>query len=267
MEIFRGPFWESIALPQLSVFIYILALIFTIVNFIFKKDVIEAGFFWVLLTSFFAFLPGKAIPASTFYFSTGALILIMSILEYSHNVAFRDELTGLPARRSLNEFFLKMPNRYSIAMVDIDKFKKFNDNYGHDIGDQVLRMVASRLDKAEGGGKAFRYGGEEFTLIYPGKTAKESSVFADRLRQEIADNPFYLRSPKRPRNKPDDTKRAPRSMKGVKITISIGIAEPDEKHSEPHEVLKAADQALLRAKKSGRNNVRIFGRAAAKTKK
>jgi diguanylate cyclase (GGDEF)-like protein len=265
-EIFRGPFWDSMALPQLSFLLYISALLFTIANFILKKDVIEGGFFWMLLTSLFAFFPGEAAPASTFYFSTAALILVMSILEYSHNVAFRDELTGLPARRSLNEFFLKMPNRYSIAMIDIDKFKKFNDNYGHDVGDQVLRMVASRLAKAEGGGKAFRYGGEEFTLIFPGKTVNEASAFAEQIREGVSENPFVIRSTKRPRNKPDDMKTAPRSVKGVRITISIGIAERDEKHDEPQEVLKAADQALLRAKKAGRNKVRVFGKAPARGK-
>ena len=265
-DIFRGPFWDSIALPQLSVFLYILALVFMVANFILKKDAIESGFFWVLLITFFAFLPGEAAPVSTFYFSTAALILVMSVLEYSHNVAYRDELTGLPARRSLNDFFLKMPNRYSIAMIDIDKFKKFNDNHGHDIGDQVLRMVASKLSKAEGGGKAFRYGGEEFTLIYPGKTVNETRVFAEQMRKEVAETPFFIRSTKRPPNKPDNTKSAPRSVKGVRITISIGIAERDEKHDQPQEVLKAADQALLRAKKTGRNKVRVFGKAAAKVK-
>jgi diguanylate cyclase (GGDEF)-like protein len=263
-EIFRGAFWDGVAIPRISIFLYILALIFTVVNFIFKKDVIEGGFFWVLLISFFAFLSGEAIPANTFYLSTAALILIMSILEYSHNVAFRDELTGLPARRSLNEFFLKLPNRYAIAMIDIDKFKSFNDNYGHDIGDQVLRMVASRLSKAEGGGKPFRYGGEEFTLIFPGKTALEASQFAEELRKDVANKPFYIRSAKRPRQKPDDLKSAPRSVQGVRITISIGIAERDENNDDPQDVLKAADQALLKAKKTGRDQVRVFGKAAVK---
>lgn len=266
LEIFRGALWDSIAIPQLSIFLYLMALAFAVANFILKKDAIEGGFFWVLLITLFAFLPGEAAPAGTFYFSTAALILVMSILEYSHNVAYRDELTGLPARRSLNEFFLKLPNRYSIAMIDIDKFKRFNDNYGHDIGDQVLRMVASKLSKADGGGKAFRYGGEEFTLIFPGKTVTETTVFAEQLRKEVAETPFYIRSTKRPPNKPDDTKNAPRSVKGVRITISIGMAERDENNHEPQEVLKAADQALLKAKKTGRNKVRVFGKAAVKAK-
>jgi len=265
-DIINSPFLDSIALPQPSLVIYLIALIFTIINFIKKQDIIEGGFFWVLLSTFFALLPGEAASASTFYFSTAGFILIMSVMEYSHNVAFRDELTGLQARRSLNEYFLKLPGRYSIAMVDIDHFKKFNDNHGHDVGDQVLRMVASRLSKVEGGGKAFRYGGEEFALIFPGKPVNETRLYVEKLRKLVEDTPFFIRSTKRPRNKPEDLEKAPRSRKGVKITISIGIAERDENHDDPYDVLKAADQALLRAKKAGRNKVRIFGKSHTREK-
>jgi diguanylate cyclase (GGDEF)-like protein len=235
-----------------------------IVNFILKKDIIEGGFFWALLCLFLSFLPGKSTPESTIYLATAGFILIMSILEYSHNVAFRDELTGLPTRRSLNEAFLKLPGRYAIAMVDIDHFKKFNDQFGHDVGDQLLRMVASRLLKVSGGGKAFRYGGEEFTIIFPGKSANEVRPHAEFLRKTIRSTPFYIRTAKRPLKKPDDLENAPRSRETAQVTVSIGVAERDENHAEPYEVLKAADEALLRAKKSGRDKVRIFGRLHAR---
>ncbi|UCF64861.1 MAG: GGDEF domain-containing protein [bacterium] len=265
-DIISNPFLDSIAMPQPSLIIYLMAIVFTIINFIKKQDIIEGGFFWVLLSTFLALFPGEAASVSTFHFATAGFILIMSVMEYSHNVAFRDELTGLAARRSLNEYFLKLPSRYSMAMVDIDYFKKFNDNHGHDVGDQVLRMVASKLSKVEGGGKAFRYGGEEFVVIFPGKSVNETRLFVEKLRKLVESTPFFIRSPKRPRHKPDDLDNAPRSRTGVKITISIGVAERDENHDEPYEVLKAADQALLRAKKAGRNKVRIFGKAHAREK-
>ena len=231
-----------------------------------KKDIVEGGFFWALLCSFVALIPGQENEVSTFYFSSAGLILIMSILEYSHNVAFIDELTGLSTRRALFESFLKLPNRYTIAMVDIDHFKKFNDQYGHDVGDQVLRMVASRLQRIGGSGKAYRYGGEEFTLIFAGKGANQARIFAENLRKSVSDTPFIIRSPKRPQKKPDNLESAPKSRKQVKVTVSVGIAERSESLNEPNEVMKAADEALLRAKKGGRNRVRIYGKLHAAEK-
>jgi len=79
----------------------------------------------------------------------------------------------LPSRRALIERLPSLGRRYTVAMVDVDHFKNFNDTYGHDAGDQVLRMVASRLGEVSGGGTAFRYGGEEFTILFPGKGGKE----------------------------------------------------------------------------------------------
>ena len=62
-------------------------------------------------------------------------------------MAYHDELTGLPGRRALNEALLRVGSRYAVAMVDVDHFKHFNDAYGHEVGDQVLRMVAAQLDR------------------------------------------------------------------------------------------------------------------------
>jgi diguanylate cyclase (GGDEF)-like protein len=265
-ELYPLSFLENLAIQQIPLIIFFLAFIFTIVNFILKKDIVEGGFFWALLSSFMALHPGQASDASTFYFSSAGFILIMSILEYSHNVAFKDELTGLSTRRALFEAFLKLPNRYSIAMLDVDRFKKFNDQYGHDVGDQVLRMVASRIQRAGGGGKAFRYGGEEFTLVFAGKGANETRIITEALRKSISENPFIIRSPKRPQKKPDSLQNAPKSRKQVKVTISVGIAERNETLNEPDDVLKAADEALLRAKKGGRNRIRLYGKLHAAEK-
>ena len=100
-------------------------------------------------------------------------------------MAYRDELTSLPSRRALNQLMLSLGRKYSIAMLDIDHFKKFNDTHGHDVGDEVLRMVASKIAKVTGGGKPFRYGGEEFTVIYKGKTPDQVEAHLDALRKTI----------------------------------------------------------------------------------
>jgi diguanylate cyclase (GGDEF)-like protein len=140
-------------------------------------------------------------------------------------------------------------------MVDVDHFKQFNDRYGHDVGDQVLRMVASKLDRVSGGGKAFRYGGEEFAVVFPGQSAKDVMPHLDSLRREVQASCFVLRGADRPKKKPDTPKAQSGPRKAVLVTVSIGVAEREEPKRKPDQVIKAADQALYRAKDAGRNRV------------
>ena len=216
---------------------------------------IECGFLWALTSVYFGLLMKGPGALSTYYFSTAGLILIVSVIEASYVMAFHDELTGLPARRSLNEFMLRMSSKYAVAMLDIDFFKKFNDRYGHDVGDEVPRMVASKISGVNGGGKPFRYGGEEFTVVFPGKSRQDTLQHLEQLRSMIHSAGFVIRDRNRPRKKPDNPKSSRATLKKVTVTISIGVAERDTKHPSPQEVIKAADKALYRAKKAGRNRV------------
>ena len=131
-------------------------------------------------------------------------------------MAYRDQLTGLSARRALNEALQRVGGQYTVAMVDIDHFKKFNDRYGHDIGDQVLRMVAAKLAEVGGGGRAFRYGGEEFTILFPGRAVDESLPYLERIRKAVEETRFTVRGPGRPRRKPK--KPRPSDLTGVFCT-------------------------------------------------
>src|SRR4051812_45029006 len=100
------------------------------------------------------------LPMRVAYVARAGMIILCSIIENSYVLAYHDELTTLPARRSFNDSILSLQNPYTIAVVDIDHFKSFNDTYGHDIGDQVLCMVATRLAHVTGNGQAYRIGGE-----------------------------------------------------------------------------------------------------------
>src|SRR5690606_24679223 len=124
--------------------------------------------------------------------AAAALVLAIAAFQESWNIAYLDQLTELPGRRALDEALARLEGSYTIAMVDVDHFKKFNDSYGHDVGDQVLRMVASQLREVGGGGKAYRYGGEEFTLLFPGRGADEAVAFVDALRAAIARDMFEI---------------------------------------------------------------------------
>jgi len=186
------------------------------------------------------------------------LALVVAVAHEAYQMAFLDELTGLPGRRALNERLGRLGRNYVIAMTDVDHFKKFNDTYGHDVGDDVLRMVASQLRKVTGGGTAYRYGGEEFTVLFPGKSLAHCLPHLEVLRRNIENYQMALRDKQ---NRPEDPAKG-RQQRGraskspfVSVTISIGVAERDTERREPEEVIKAADEALYKAKGAGRNCV------------
>ena len=239
--------------PVLAAFL----IAFVVVGFRFVRNqgAREGGFFWVLVMCLICLVSAEFGAVSVFYFSTAGLILCVSIIESSYAMAFRDELTGLPARRALKEDLLKLGSRYTLAMLDIDHFKKFNDRHGHDVGDQVLRMVASRLSNVSGGGRAYRYGGEEFTLIFSGKYAEDAAHHLEELRKDIESSGFVLRGRLRPVRRPKKPKKDTGSDRRVSVTVSIGMALRDEDNQRAQDVLKAADKALYKAKKAGRNQL------------
>ncbi len=246
---------EGVPLAQPALLAFGLALTVTALRFMKHQGAKESGFFWVLITLLTALGAGLGAIDRMFFFAAAGFILLVSLIESSHAMAFKDELTGLPARRALKEALLKLGNRYTLAMLDIDHFKKFNDRYGHDVGDQVLRMVAVKLAGVSGGGRAFRYGGEEFTVIFPGKHADQAHQHLEDLRREVESSRFVIRSRMRPRRKPKRIRSGSKPRKEVSITVSIGMACRDEKNTKPQSVLKAADKALYRAKKQGRNRL------------
>ncbi len=201
----------------------------------------STSFFAILLSFYGGFYFFKTSHAFDVSFLTITVIIFTLLIRESYRLAFYDELTMLPGRRALVEDMAKLGRKYTLAMIDIDHFKKFNDTYGHDTGDEVLKMVASKLASVSGGGKAYRYGGEEFTILFPSKDVNESFIHVDVLREKIATTPFVVRNNKNP--------------KKIFINISSGIVQNSSKDKNPFAVMKRADNALYKAKKAGRNKV------------
>ncbi|MBI1731716.1 MAG: GGDEF domain-containing protein [Gammaproteobacteria bacterium] len=192
-------------------------------------------------------------------FGAAGLNLCVSLLRSSHEMAFRDELTGLLGRRALNDRLKGLGRSYVIAMLDVDHFKKFNDTWGHDVGDDVLKMVAAQIDEVRGGGTAYRYGGEEFCIVFPGRTVAQCVPHLENVRRAVARYQLVLRDSKQ-REVPQGVARSRRGrrrkMRGVEtvsVTISIGMAERNDRYQTPEQVIEAADAALYRAKEKGRN--------------
>jgi diguanylate cyclase (GGDEF)-like protein len=222
---------------------------------------VESSLLWAMISSFVALRLGVSNHLSGIFFATGELAILVALIETSYSMAYLDELTQLPSRRALNEALMKLPETYTVAMLDVDHFKKFNDSYGHESGDQALRLVASRLARIAGGGKAYRYGGEEFAVLFPGKPSDEVYVYLDRMRKIIEQSTFTVRGTER-RGK----RRVRGGKKQTNVTVSIGVASTSADQFTASEVLRIADQALYKAKAKGRNCT-IVVRTSGKTVK
>jgi diguanylate cyclase (GGDEF)-like protein len=158
-----------------------------------------------------------------------------------------DAVTGLPQRKHLDHDLPEILRQLgpdglplSVIMVDIDNFKMFNDKHGHDVGDRVLRHVASLIRASvRYRGDAYRYGGEEITVLLLNTVSSEALCTAERLCDKVGRTPFVI-----PGCNP------------LQVTVSLGVASTEVVSGE--EILVSADMALLQAKKDGKNRAGIF---------
>ena len=274
-----------VAFPGYALLMFASAGIFLLVRFFFTRRPLDSALLWSI-SAFFLYLrfAGNG-RVSTMYSVTAACILAASIIENSYFLAYHDELTTLPSRRAFNDALLRLQLPYSIAVVDIDHFKRFNDTYGHETGDEVLRLVAAVLGKVTGGGQAYRCGGEEFNILFSGKTTGEVLEHVEKLRAAIESSEFRMRAGDR-RVTPRGPDRRNQRIRGgarkgdairqlaqpsvatapLSVTISIGVATSAKDESDPERVLQAADKALYRAKANGRNRVETASSPRGRTR-
>ncbi|ENX3946983.1 GGDEF domain-containing protein [Photobacterium damselae subsp. damselae] len=206
---------------------------------------------------------------SSMSYSCAAILLLSSLITSTHELVYIDPLTTIPGRRALDTELKYLGRTYTLAMMDVDNFKDFNDLYGHETGDEVLRLVAQISQKISGVGKVFRYGGEEFTLLFKGKNINEVQSQLEYVREEIACYDLVLRDHD---NRPLSAlqgrlKRQHNDLEpnAVHITVSIGVADSYSAPT-PNDVLNLADIALYNAKDDGRNQVSV-DHTLRKTKK
>jgi len=245
------------SIPQSGIAAMLIALVAAVCGAVARGGVIEAALA-VSIAAFAAACNVVATPDMFMWFTAAGVIVTVAVLQDSHRMAFRDELTGLPGRRALNESLMALNRNYTIAMLDVDHFKAFNDKWGHDVGDQVLKLVASRIQRVGGGGKAYRYGGEEFTIVFPGKRLLEVLSRLESLRKSIEEYKLRIRSAARPRNAGGNDSRPNADVQlneWISVTVSAGVAEKSDRLVSPEQVIQSADQALYRAKDAGRNRV------------
>jgi two-component system cell cycle response regulator len=173
-------------------------------------------------------------------------------LDHSLELAVTDQLTGLHNRRYMAGQLDSLVKRAGLGgdpvaalLIDIDHFKKINDGFGHDVGDEVLREFALRLaSNVRAIDLPCRYGGEEFTVIMPDTQLADALRIAERIRMHVSGSPF----------------RVAHGSELLTVTISIGVSATSGAGDTPETLLKRADEAVYEAKKSGRNAV--VGKAA-----
>lgn len=163
-----------------------------------------------------------------------------------YELAITDEVTGLAVRSHFEKRFAHEMERaharkdepVSLLMIDIDRFKDYNDHFGHSAGDKLLRRIGQILrESARHGEIVGRFGGEEFTCLLPGVTRERACERAEKIRLKVEETPVQLR----------------RSV--TKTTVSIGVASFPEDGLTPRQLLQAADERLYQAKSMGRNRV------------
>jgi diguanylate cyclase (GGDEF)-like protein len=260
-------------LPFAAQLAFAAAAVILLIRYLLFHKPAETGLLWSLCACFLALRFGGIGRIPTAYFAAAAFLLAGAIVEISYLLAYHDELTTLPSRRAFHDALLRLEPPYSIAMLDIDHFKRCNDTYGHDAGDQVLRLVASRLARVSGGGQAFRCGGEEFAILFPGKTTAEILYHLENLRAAIAAAKLRLRGPDRRQISRGPDRRNPRprgraqaglairqlsqspAATEISVTASIGVATSTAAHTAAEQIIQAADKALYRAKSAGRNRI------------
>lgn len=169
----------------------------------------------------------------------GQIAELMKENAHHYELAHTDELTGLLNHRAYLEKTAEL-QQYVLLVVDIDHFKKLNDTHGHLFGDQVLSTVGNIIKTCvRGRDKAFRYGGEEFALVFPDTPLEVGLKIAEKLRFQVANCDFFHNNER------------------VKITISIGLSRKKPSIAS-QDAFREADSALYRAKRQGRNQCAVF---------
>lgn len=167
-------------------------------------------------------------------------------------VASKDYLTGLPNRRTLNDVGTErfervrhLPVPHVVAVLDIDDFKRINDNHGHEVGDQVLKHLAACLQASmQADDFVARSGGEEFVIIFGERNSELPLIATEAIRRTIAESPFVV------------------GENALPVTVSIGVAQKRATSSSFESLLRKADRALYQAKSNGKNRVEIAAQSS-----
>ncbi len=242
--------------PQVGLFVFGLAGLIHAARFVLHRDPFEGGSVWALGTIFLALHCTQFGWRPTSFFGAAGLILLLTLVQAAHQRTYRDELTGLAGRQAYQEAIGRLGKQYSIAILGVDQLKTYTGSHGRPVAEQILKFVAPKLQAACRDGRVFRVSGEEFTLLFPGRSATETIVALDGVRKAVERVSFYLRGRDRIWEDTRGTKTPGSRDRALPVTVSIGVAETSLDDATLEGVVKSAYRALYDAKGAGGNVVK-----------
>lgn len=250
------------ALPHIVLVAFLVGLGGVLVRLGLSRRSFPAAVAWALIASFLALEgAGAGRPANIYFVIAGLLLVVGTSIDRSF-FTFVDDATGLPGRLALNETLRRLrrrslrPGRYALACVEIDEFRNFRAEHGPDAARRVLRRIADALRRVGGGGRVFYCEGSTFAIVFRRTSAKAAARHLEVVRGAIEVATIDVRVPERPRPGTRPA-RAGAVDWTVAVTISGGVAQPQTRRDDPHEVLRAAGRALDRSKQAGLNRILV----------
>jgi GGDEF domain-containing protein len=243
------------ALPQPALLAFCGALLLIGARFVLEMNPLDSGALWALAASFTAFHELNYGWTPTNFFSAAGLILFLTLVQASHQRSYRDDLTGVPGKLAYEEAVASLGGTYVLAVVGIDQLKQYGSQHGKPVSEQLLRLVAPKIVAAAGSGKVYRLAGEEFTILFPKKTATDVLVTLEAIRKAAEQTTMYLRG----RDRVWEGARSSRARsadEALAVTLSIGFAAAGDAGSSLGLATKAAYRALYEAKGEGGNLVK-----------
>jgi diguanylate cyclase (GGDEF)-like protein len=247
---------EWTPIPQPALFAFATALLLHFIRFVLHRDPLEGGTIWALFAVFLAYHASSYGWQPTNFFMAAGLILFVTLLQSFYQRTYRDELTGIPGRLAYDEAIRQLGKRFSVAVIGIDQLSQYANTHGKPVSQQVLKLVAPRVQTACVEGQVFRTTGEELTVLFPGKSATETLITLEIVRKAIEAIGLFLRGQDRVWENQRGTRKAGSRDQALPITLSIGVGEKISDSASLSLVIKSAYRALYEAKGIGGNVVK-----------
>ncbi len=245
--------WTPI--PQAGLLVFLVSGVMHLVQFALRRHPMDAGAAWALASAFLAYHGTQFGWSPTNFFATSGLILFVSLVQASYQQTYRDALTGIPGRVAYEEATAQLGKTFAVAVLAIDQLKTCAGTHGKPVVEQILKLVASKVQAACQGGCVFRVSGEELTFLFPRQSAMDALVELENIRKSIQSTSLYLRDGQRVWENTRDASPG-RKDQELPITASIGVADTSMEGATLTMVIKAAYRALYETKAGGGNAVK-----------
>ena len=247
---------EWTPIPQAALAAFAIAFLMHVIRFALHRDPLDGGAIWALCAIFVAYHTSRYGWQPTNFFMAAGLILFVTLLQSFYRQTYRDELTGIPGRLAYEEAIGQLGKRFSVAVIGIDQLTQYANVHGKSVSEQVLKLAAPHIQTACSDGLIFRTTGEEFTVLFPGKSATETLGTLDIVRKSAEAISLFLRGRDWVWERQGGNKEGGSRDRALPITLSIGVGEKLNDNTTLSLVIKSAYRGLYEAKGIGGNVVK-----------